>query len=1174
MRASPHDVGHAAPTVVAVVVTRGATDFLATTLHALDQQTRTPERILVVDADPDDGAVERAVLETWPTGSRPEVVSARGARNLGQAVRIALAEADEPEGAWLWLLHDDSAPAPEALDRLLASVELAPSVAVAGCKQVDWDDPELLRQVGLATSRFGRRMTGLDDVEVDQGQHDGREDVLAVGLAGALVSRDVWSALGGPDPVLGPYGDGLDLCRRARLAGHRVIVVPGAVVRHARASLRGAAVRPGWDARRSAQARREAFLHSQLTGVPLALVPVVALLALGAAVVRAGMRLVLKEPHLVLSELLAPWVVLLRPGRIVAARRRAARTSVLPRRALRPLEYSVRDVLRQVRDRRLAAAEARRSRSAPSELELRELAALRSRRRVGLTAVVLAGLVLTGAVLGPYLSKVLTGSRLTGGTLPFGDADLGGLWAAAGSWWVASGLGHAAPPDPFLAVLVPLTALVGSVGSAGAVLVLGSLLASALGAWFAAGAATRSVALRLWAALAWTATPVLLAGLDQVRLGALLTHVALPWAFLGLARALGVARIDVVQSGLVGAQRVARPEAAPGAGAAVPAAEADRSGSATADVDRSDGATADADRPGGATADADRSGGATADADRSGGATADAGQGTDDPTDRAADARGADPAGDGLPGAGDDAPEPPRTAEPSLAAAAGAGLALCLATAGTPALLPAVLAGLVVVALVRPRRRLWWAALPPLVLHGPTVAAVVADPSRWRALLVAPGLAVPATAAAAWQQLLGWPGEPTALPGVLWGSLPIWAAWVPGGVLLLLAALALVTRAPAGRAVRLGWVLAALGLATAVGLGHLLLVPADGVLTAAWTGGAVSLVVAGLLTAILVAGGRVRAGLSRTAFGWRHVGAALLAVLAFAAPTGLLAGWLLESRSEPPALTASAIPAVPAAGTQLQTSPDAARVLSLEVGDEVRAVLLSGDGVQLTEAQRVPTSDQVTGDPADPRLVEPDDAELALARAAADLTVQADRAADELADLGVGAVLVPPLADGQDEQAHADAVAARTALVGGLDATPGLERVTETDAGVIWRVSTETRTVAWARLVRGTANSFGEVVGPVAAEGRSVSTTLEPGPADRLLVLAERSDPSWRAWLDGVPLRAVETGWRQAFEVGPGGGHLVVRYQPAERRPWQLVQLLVLGATALLAVPVRRRRTR
>ncbi len=230
-------------------------------------------------------------------------------------MRIALAEADEPEGAWLWLLHDDSAPAPDALDRLLASVELAPSVAVAGCKQVDWDDPELLRQVGLATSRFGRRMTGLDDVEVDQGQHDGREDVLAVGLAGALVSPGRLDALGGPDPVLGPYGDGLDLCRRARLAGHRVVVVPGAVVRHARASLHGAAVRPGWDARRSAQARREAYLQSQLTGVPLRA-------RTGGRAAGAGRRAGARRDAAGAqgapsgaAELLAPWVVLLRPGR-------------------------------------------------------------------------------------------------------------------------------------------------------------------------------------------------------------------------------------------------------------------------------------------------------------------------------------------------------------------------------------------------------------------------------------------------------------------------------------------------------------------------------------------------------------------------------------------------------------------------------------------------------------------------------------------------------------------------------------------------------------------------------------------------------------------------------------------------------------------------------------------
>src|SRR5690606_204597 len=63
-------------------------------------------------------------------------------------------------------------------------------------------------------------------------------DVLAVGLAGSLVRTSVWRDLGGTDAEFGPFGDSLEFCRRVRLAGHRVIVVPGAVVRHAQVSLR------------------------------------------------------------------------------------------------------------------------------------------------------------------------------------------------------------------------------------------------------------------------------------------------------------------------------------------------------------------------------------------------------------------------------------------------------------------------------------------------------------------------------------------------------------------------------------------------------------------------------------------------------------------------------------------------------------------------------------------------------------------------------------------------------------------------------------------------------------------------------------------------------------------------------------------------------------------------
>src|SRR6478736_3410386 len=122
-------------------------------------------------------------------------VRAPGARTFGHAVRRGLQAESGAATTWLWLLHDDSAPAPSALAELVRAVSHARSVAVAGVKQRTWTDPERLLEVGVRTSRSGRRMTDVEPGELDQGQHDGREDVLGVGIAGALVRRDVWTDL-------------------------------------------------------------------------------------------------------------------------------------------------------------------------------------------------------------------------------------------------------------------------------------------------------------------------------------------------------------------------------------------------------------------------------------------------------------------------------------------------------------------------------------------------------------------------------------------------------------------------------------------------------------------------------------------------------------------------------------------------------------------------------------------------------------------------------------------------------------------------------------------------------------------------------------------------------------------------------------------------------------------
>ncbi|KPC86047.1 hypothetical protein ADL35_12875, partial [Streptomyces sp. NRRL WC-3753] len=53
-----------------------------------------------------------------------------------------------------------------------------------------------------------------------------------------LIRRDVYEELGGFDRALPLMRDDVDLCWRAQAAGHRVLIAPDAVLRHAEAASR------------------------------------------------------------------------------------------------------------------------------------------------------------------------------------------------------------------------------------------------------------------------------------------------------------------------------------------------------------------------------------------------------------------------------------------------------------------------------------------------------------------------------------------------------------------------------------------------------------------------------------------------------------------------------------------------------------------------------------------------------------------------------------------------------------------------------------------------------------------------------------------------------------------------------------------------------------------------
>src|SRR5947209_4200281 len=222
--------------VTTVRVSHDGAAWLADCTAGLAAQTRPPQRVVAVDTGSTDDSVGvlTAALGESTVLTRPRTTG------LGEAIQAGLdafAGAPAPPrvsaGAkdWVWVLHDDCAPQPDALHALLERADSSPSAVLVGPKVVSWDNRRLV-EVGVTIDSSGFRETGLEPREVDQGQHDEVGDVLAVGTAGMLVRRDTWDSLGGLDAAWPLVGDDVDFGWRVNASGGRVLIAPRAVVRH------------------------------------------------------------------------------------------------------------------------------------------------------------------------------------------------------------------------------------------------------------------------------------------------------------------------------------------------------------------------------------------------------------------------------------------------------------------------------------------------------------------------------------------------------------------------------------------------------------------------------------------------------------------------------------------------------------------------------------------------------------------------------------------------------------------------------------------------------------------------------------------------------------------------------------------------------------------------------
>jgi GT2 family glycosyltransferase len=516
-----------------VLVAHDGAEWLPEALAALAAGRVLPAQVICVDTGSTDDSAE---LMEQAHGS---VLRLSRETGYGQAVAAALLTAKPT--TWVWLLHDDVAVEPTTLQALLAYAETSSSAALIGPKVRDWHDPRFLVEVGVTTDAAGHRETGLERREYDQGQRDGVRDALAVGTAAALIRRDVWDAVGGLDPHLPVFRDDLDLGWKVNAAGHRVVVVPEACVRHVRASTTGHRDTSAAPGRATGTDRRNALYvllaHASWVRL-LGLLPRLVV----ATVLRALGLLLTRQVGAAGDECRALLGVVGRPVQLHRARRARAATRTVSQRALRPLFAS-----RALRIRaRLGAFADWLSGGAPVASSLGALGDPGPEGPDGMDELagggpgVLRGLLLRpGVLLFLGLSTLalvaersllaIHGGTLYGGALLPAPAGASDLWSSYAASWhdVSVGTRAATPPSTALLALLS-TVLLGKPWLVVDTLLLASVPLAGLSAYLVAARLVGHRYLRLWVSLTWALLPVATGAVAAGRLDAAVVQISLP----------------------------------------------------------------------------------------------------------------------------------------------------------------------------------------------------------------------------------------------------------------------------------------------------------------------------------------------------------------------------------------------------------------------------------------------------------------------------------------------------------------------------------------------------------------------------------------------------------------------------------------------------------------------
>jgi GT2 family glycosyltransferase len=531
--------------VTAVVVGHEGAAWLPRLTEALWALGRRPERLIAVDTGSTDDTAE--LLATMPAVEPVVSLSARTgfgtavARGLETVGFAPVPSAVGPYGddqhipvvEWLWLLHDDCAPAPKALEQLLLQATMSPDTAVWGPKLRMWPRDRELLEVGVTTSLGGRRDTGIETGELDQGQHDQPRNVLAVSSAGMLVRRDAWESLRGFDPRLPMFRDDIDFGWRATRAGFKVGVAPDAVIYHAEAAATGERALAG-TRRHAYQLDRAHAYYTVLANAPGKLLPLLVLRFLLGTFVRSVWFIIGKTPSGAVDE----WTALL--GTLLAggwtqARKDRRRLDQVPYDEIKPLfSRSVHALRHNLEETGSTITERLREAWAdePEEQVATTARRAKSTARVAVDQprwrrqLIRRPFLVTWVflALGTFVAaRSLIGSGVLRSELLLPPhQSLGSLWHAAAA--APSGV----TPPAWLAQFWALSTVTFGPSGATNVILLGAIPLAALAAWALLRAFVVDRVARAWGAAAYGLAVFTNGAVTQGRIGTVIAAIALP----------------------------------------------------------------------------------------------------------------------------------------------------------------------------------------------------------------------------------------------------------------------------------------------------------------------------------------------------------------------------------------------------------------------------------------------------------------------------------------------------------------------------------------------------------------------------------------------------------------------------------------------------------------------